>query len=215
MAVEIADAPEPGLDVFRPVPEMAANPEAPRPHALVPPLEQRLHRHPQVTGDLLCRKEPLAGRQRGVLTGASHWRPQPFIGAPRRVRRSPGTWATAESRACFVMPPACAPDSGPNLGRWIQAVGARCSAEISEVPSEVPSPGLTLPAMTKRLHPALRPNPTLPTSIGGNTPSDQAARSSVLEAWLPFGPNRPHRPTLRWKSWPVSWSFAWLPSRGL
>jgi hypothetical protein len=37
--------------------------------------------------------------------------------------------------------------------------------------------------MTKRLHPAVRPNPTLPTSIDGNTPADQAARSSVLDAW--------------------------------
>ena len=38
------------------------------------------------------------------------------------------------------------------------------------VPSEVPSPGRMLPAMTKRLHPALRPNPTLPTFLDGNTP---------------------------------------------
>ena len=37
--------------------------------------------------------------------------------------------------------------------------------------------------MTKRLHPALRPNPTLPTFIDGNTPADQAARSGVLDAW--------------------------------
>lgn len=37
--------------------------------------------------------------------------------------------------------------------------------------------------MTKRLHPAVRPNPTLPTSIHGNTPADQAARSGVLDAW--------------------------------
>ena len=37
--------------------------------------------------------------------------------------------------------------------------------------------------MTKRLHPALRPNPILPTFIDGNTPADQAARSSVLDAW--------------------------------
>src|SRR3989442_13284174 len=37
--------------------------------------------------------------------------------------------------------------------------------------------------MTKPLHPALRPNPTLPTFIDGNTPADQAARSSALDAW--------------------------------
>ena len=51
------------------------------------------------------------------------------------------------------------------------------------VPSEVPSPGRTLPAMTDRLHPALRPSPTFPTFIDGNTQADQAARSSVLDAW--------------------------------
>ncbi len=54
---------------------------------------------------------------------------------------------------------------------------------FSEVPSEVPSPGRTLPAMTKRLHPAPRSNPTLPTFIDCNTSADQAARSSVLGAW--------------------------------
>jgi len=37
--------------------------------------------------------------------------------------------------------------------------------------------------MTKPLHPTLRPNPTLPTFIDGNTPADQAARSNVLDTW--------------------------------
>ena len=40
-----------------------------------------------------------------------------------------------------------------------------------------------VPPMTKPLHPTLRPNPTLPTFIDGNTPADQAARSGVLDAW--------------------------------
>ncbi|MEW6474377.1 MAG: hypothetical protein AB1679_19160 [Actinomycetota bacterium] len=36
---------------------------------------------------------------------------------------------------------------------------------------------------TKRLHPALRPNPTLPAAIAGNAPADRAVRSAVLDAW--------------------------------
>ena len=37
--------------------------------------------------------------------------------------------------------------------------------------------------MTKPLHPALRPNPTLPASIDGTTPADQVARANMLETW--------------------------------
>jgi hypothetical protein len=40
-----------------------------------------------------------------------------------------------------------------------------------------------VPAMTKPLHPALRPHPTRPTFIDGNTPAAQAARSRALDAW--------------------------------
>jgi hypothetical protein len=36
---------------------------------------------------------------------------------------------------------------------------------------------------TERLHPALRPNPTVPTYLEGSTPVDPAARSAVLDAW--------------------------------
>ena len=53
------------------------------------------------------------------------------------------------------------------------------------VPGSVPGPGRTLPPMTttKRLHPALRPNPTLPTYLDGKTQADAAARAVVLDAW--------------------------------
>ena len=45
--------------------------------------------------------------------------------------------------------------------------------------------GRTLPAMTtsKRLHPAVRPNPTPPTYLEGKTPTTAAARTVVLDAW--------------------------------
>lgn len=36
---------------------------------------------------------------------------------------------------------------------------------------------------TKRLHPALRPNPILPNYLEANTPADRANRAAVLDAW--------------------------------
>jgi hypothetical protein len=53
------------------------------------------------------------------------------------------------------------------------------------VQGPVQGPGRIVPAMTttKRLHPALRPNASLPAYIDGNHPADQAARSKVFETW--------------------------------
>ena len=52
-------------------------------------------------------------------------------------------------------------------------------------PGSVRGPGRTVPAMTntKRFHPAVRPNPTLPTYLDGNTRADAAARAAVLDTW--------------------------------
>jgi len=36
---------------------------------------------------------------------------------------------------------------------------------------------------TKRLDPALRPNPTLPAYLDGNDPAERAVRAKVLETW--------------------------------
>src|SRR5581483_1005164 len=95
-----------------------------------------------------------------------------------RCRRGPGGSRHGRSGSDNSPGPRPVPDAARKISR-------RNSGDQGSVQGPGQGSGRTVRGMTttKRLDPALRPNPTLPAYLDGNDPAERAVRAKVLETW--------------------------------